>query len=565
MDSQVIDALFDKAVEIVQGLPKTGPIQTGYEEKLAMYSLYKQATVGNVKGSRPAMWDMLGRAKWDAWAKHKDLGPYEAKWQYVEELLRVLRKYSDKTIAQDLIKELESVEGGSSNILMSGSFSKTNESDSDSDSEEERSSNQGRISQSFQNVQQQQQRTGGSDADESGSDDEQADQVGQGFPGPRVMSNPGLNQSLLGRPQSSHSTNRYRTPMGGSVALSPPPGSSGPVVTNPASHSAELLRQQQPSAYVVLPHQLPPNTSVFVQPQSVQYGPASGRSPPSMIASVPNVQPMPVFETPSAFPGPSPPLSSSAVLPTSGMSNSGASSFTNVVHPYPENMYPGHPSYRATSHHSNSPGQMPIPGHGIVSSNVTGASGRSPLERAVENVQAHLIALQERMDILEDRSFGGISYASFGGSGGRRGSPLGSPYGSYFGAGGRGRGYESSLWRWISEFDEGYFDWEHMGLWSVVLSPLARVTKYLGRILVFLLARRDRDGLRRRGLSPGLAILRRLLLDASFVLFVLYVARRAWKRSGVRRKEVIHAVKGVWRAIRGQGIEMSRQLVERGV
>ena len=25
----------------------------------------------------------------DAWAKHKDLGPYEAKWQYVEEVLRV--------------------------------------------------------------------------------------------------------------------------------------------------------------------------------------------------------------------------------------------------------------------------------------------------------------------------------------------------------------------------------------------------------------------------------------------------------------------------------------------
>ncbi len=34
---QVIDAQFDRAVEIVQTLPKNGPIQTGYEEKLAMY------------------------------------------------------------------------------------------------------------------------------------------------------------------------------------------------------------------------------------------------------------------------------------------------------------------------------------------------------------------------------------------------------------------------------------------------------------------------------------------------------------------------------------------------
>lgn len=33
----MIDAQFDRAVQIVQSLPKTGPIQTGYEEKLAMY------------------------------------------------------------------------------------------------------------------------------------------------------------------------------------------------------------------------------------------------------------------------------------------------------------------------------------------------------------------------------------------------------------------------------------------------------------------------------------------------------------------------------------------------
>ena len=35
--NQIINAQFDRAVEIVQGLPKTGPIQTDYEEKLTMY------------------------------------------------------------------------------------------------------------------------------------------------------------------------------------------------------------------------------------------------------------------------------------------------------------------------------------------------------------------------------------------------------------------------------------------------------------------------------------------------------------------------------------------------
>ena len=48
---QLIDAQFDRAVEIVQGLPKTGPIQTGYEDKLNMYryaiSLLLQHTASN--------------------------------------------------------------------------------------------------------------------------------------------------------------------------------------------------------------------------------------------------------------------------------------------------------------------------------------------------------------------------------------------------------------------------------------------------------------------------------------------------------------------------------------
>lgn len=45
MDSrQLIDAQFNRAVEIVQSLPKTGPIQTGYEEKLTMYRFVSRST-----------------------------------------------------------------------------------------------------------------------------------------------------------------------------------------------------------------------------------------------------------------------------------------------------------------------------------------------------------------------------------------------------------------------------------------------------------------------------------------------------------------------------------------
>ncbi|KAI0034100.1 hypothetical protein K488DRAFT_46332 [Vararia minispora EC-137] len=130
-----IDIQFDRAVEIVQNLPKTGPIQTGYEEKLTI--LYKQATVGNVKGSRPGMWEVLNRAKWDAWAKHKDLDSYEAKWLYVEALFKVLRRYSDATVARDLVRELESYRDDSSNILAISTYcSQSRGAHSDSSSED---------------------------------------------------------------------------------------------------------------------------------------------------------------------------------------------------------------------------------------------------------------------------------------------------------------------------------------------------------------------------------------------------------------------------------------------
>jgi acyl-CoA-binding protein len=39
------------------------------DDLLELYALYKQATAGDVAGSRPGMMDFKGRAKWDAWAK----------------------------------------------------------------------------------------------------------------------------------------------------------------------------------------------------------------------------------------------------------------------------------------------------------------------------------------------------------------------------------------------------------------------------------------------------------------------------------------------------------------
>ena len=60
--------------------PVTG---LGNDVKLDLYALYKQATVGDVRGDRPGMLDVKGRAKYDAWTKRKGLTKDAAMQQYV--------------------------------------------------------------------------------------------------------------------------------------------------------------------------------------------------------------------------------------------------------------------------------------------------------------------------------------------------------------------------------------------------------------------------------------------------------------------------------------------------
>jgi acyl-CoA-binding protein len=51
---------------------------------LKLYSLYKQATTGDVSGKRPGFTDFVGRAKYDAWAALRGNSPDEAMRAYID-------------------------------------------------------------------------------------------------------------------------------------------------------------------------------------------------------------------------------------------------------------------------------------------------------------------------------------------------------------------------------------------------------------------------------------------------------------------------------------------------
>ena len=54
------------------------------ETMLKLYSLYKQATIGDISGKRPGFTEFVGRAKYDAWAKRKGQDKGEAKQAYID-------------------------------------------------------------------------------------------------------------------------------------------------------------------------------------------------------------------------------------------------------------------------------------------------------------------------------------------------------------------------------------------------------------------------------------------------------------------------------------------------
>ncbi|XP_053988133.1 acyl-CoA-binding protein-like [Hylaeus volcanicus] len=86
-----LDERFNKAVEEVKELSS----QPSDNDMLELYSLFKQATVGDCNTSRPGMLDFKGKAKWDAWDRKKGLSQDSAKEQYiqkVEELIAMIGK-----------------------------------------------------------------------------------------------------------------------------------------------------------------------------------------------------------------------------------------------------------------------------------------------------------------------------------------------------------------------------------------------------------------------------------------------------------------------------------------
>lgn len=107
-----IEERFQAAVNVIKGLPKNGPYQPSMSMMLKFYGLFKQASEGNCSPKKPAFWDVVGRAKWDAWNSNRHLSKEQAMQRYVESLQEIIETMSFTENVQNFVGSLD----GLSNI-----------------------------------------------------------------------------------------------------------------------------------------------------------------------------------------------------------------------------------------------------------------------------------------------------------------------------------------------------------------------------------------------------------------------------------------------------------------
>lgn len=85
-----VDVMGSSSFEAAKAQLEASDANPDNSAKLTLYGLYKQATVGDVTGNRPGLIDVVGRAKYDAWAERRGMSVAEAEAAYVAEVDRIL-------------------------------------------------------------------------------------------------------------------------------------------------------------------------------------------------------------------------------------------------------------------------------------------------------------------------------------------------------------------------------------------------------------------------------------------------------------------------------------------
>ncbi|CAD5126139.1 DgyrCDS14308 [Dimorphilus gyrociliatus] len=102
---------FEAAVNVIHSLPKNvsqmaGSFQPSHSMMLMFYGYYKQATEGKCTKAKPAFYDVINKAKWEAWHKLGDMPEEEAMTKYVEELKKIIEAMPHTNMVSEFVEKL---------------------------------------------------------------------------------------------------------------------------------------------------------------------------------------------------------------------------------------------------------------------------------------------------------------------------------------------------------------------------------------------------------------------------------------------------------------------------
>lgn len=104
--------LLSSEFERAQSALKTLPEDPGNEAKLLLYSYFKQGTIGDITTPSPSMFDMVGKAKHNAWSELSGMSKEDAQTAYINKVKHLLDVDS-----LDLVEAVEEENGGNSSTM----------------------------------------------------------------------------------------------------------------------------------------------------------------------------------------------------------------------------------------------------------------------------------------------------------------------------------------------------------------------------------------------------------------------------------------------------------------
>lgn len=99
---------FTAAINVIRSLPKNGAYQPSKDLLLRFYAYFKQATIGPNNQPKPSFWDVVNRAKWQAWYNLGDMSKEDAMQEYVDELKKIVETMAYTNPVADFVSSLDS-------------------------------------------------------------------------------------------------------------------------------------------------------------------------------------------------------------------------------------------------------------------------------------------------------------------------------------------------------------------------------------------------------------------------------------------------------------------------